>query len=87
MLQFIVTFMKTNHSKLNYKKCISASIVITLIFVMILALLYGIIYSANLTKFNLIFIYSWLSAFIISLLGYWIYQIVIYERNKKDEER
>lgn len=79
--------MKTTNSKFPFKKCISASIVIIIVYVMILALLYGIIYSSKLTKYSAIFVYVWTGFLVLSLASYWIYQIIRYERNKKDERR
>ena len=79
--------MKKNHSSFPFKKCLIASLVITLSFLMVLSLLYGIIQINNLSRFNIVFISIFLSLFFISLASYWLYQFFLYRKRKKDEEK
>ena len=85
MIKFVV--MKKNYSSFPFKKCLIASLVITLSFLMVLSLLYGIIQINNLSRFNIVFISIFLSLFFISLASYWLYQFFLYRKRKKDEEK
>ena len=85
MIKFVV--MKKNHSSFPFKKCLIASLVITLSFLMVLSLLYGISQINNLSRFNIVFISIFLSLFFISLASYWLYQFFLYRKRKKDEEK
>lgn len=75
-----------NHTKFPFKKCIIASIVILLCYLMVLVLLYSIIYANDLPKYAFIIFICWISLTIASILAYWIYQLIKYKKIRKDEK-
>lgn len=76
----------TGHTKFPIKKCLIATLCIILVFIIILGLLYSIIYGANIPDKSYIFLIVWSSMFTLSLLVYWIYQIIKYIKTRKDEK-
>ncbi len=77
-----------DHTPFPWKKCIIATVVIILCYLMVLAMLYGIVNAAaSGTKetVNLIVIIVWSSALGASLLAYWAVQIVKHLKTRKDE--
>jgi hypothetical protein len=79
--------MKTpvNHSRFPVRKCLIASAVIIVCAVMALGVLYGIANQAKIPDKSWIFALVWAIVFGAMLLGYWIFQIVHYIKNRKDE--
>ncbi len=77
-----------DHTPFPWKKCIIATIVIILCYLLVLAALYGIVDAAtNGVKetTNVIVISVWSGALGLSLIGYWIYQAVRHYKIRKDE--
>lgn len=68
------------------KKCLIASVVIILCYLMVFTLLYAIVYSTDVQPFAYIFFIVWGSLLGLSLLAYWIYQICQYRKKRKDEK-
>ena len=77
-----------DHTPFPWRKCIIATIVIILCYLMVLAMLYGIVNAAvDGTKetVNLIVIIVWSAALGASILAYWAVQIVKHRKIRKDE--
>lgn len=74
-----------NHSKFPLRKCVLASFVILLCFALVLTLLYAIVNSAGADDIGRIVLIVIISVFAALLVGYWIYQIIVYIEKRKDE--
>lgn len=75
-----------NHSKFPLKKCIIATIIIIICFLLVLTLLYSILYGVN-QEDNYIVAIIWAVCLFLAILGYWIYQIIKHHKINKDEKR
>ncbi|MFA6624350.1 MAG: hypothetical protein WCS80_01110 [Bacilli bacterium] len=75
-----------NRTQFPLKRCLLATIVILLCALMVLALLYGIANSAKIPDKTWIFVVVWASLTGASVIGYWIYQSVLYVKIRKAEK-
>ena len=75
-----------DRSSFPMKKCLVATIVIILCYLMVFTLLYAIVYSTDVQPFAYIFFIVWGSLLGVSLLLYWAYQIYQYRKKRKDEK-
>lgn len=75
-----------NHSKFPLKKCIIATIIIIICFLLVLTLLYSILYGVD-QEDNYIVAIVWAVCLFLAILSYWIYQIVKHHKINKDEKR
>lgn len=73
-------------SHFPWKKCLIATLVIILIAFMVLTLLYSIVHSGGHSDKYWIILLVWGIVFFLLLVGYWINQIVVYYRKRKDEK-
>jgi hypothetical protein len=71
------------NNKFSLKKAIIASVVIAMVFMLLLGLLYSIAMNAAGQENLWIFLVVWGGSFVVSLIAYWIYQIVQYKRHHK----
>lgn len=76
-----------NKSSFPLKKCLVASVVILLCYLMVFTLLYAIVFSTKISPFAYIFFIVWGALLLLSLLAYWGYQIYRYRKNRKDEKQ
>ena len=74
-----------NHTKFPLKRCLIASVVIILCYMMVLVLLYSIIYANKIPEYSYIIIICWASLTVLSLASYWIYQLIKYKKTRHDE--
>ncbi|MCI1734575.1 MAG: hypothetical protein LKM30_02450 [Bacilli bacterium] len=74
-----------NHSHFPLKRCLVATLALIIIGAMVLTLIYSVVYSTgNQSVGRMIFIIT--GAILGALLvGYWVYQLVMYLVKRKDE--
>ena len=73
-------------SSFPLKKCLIASVVIILCYLMVLLLLYGVVNSTGFEHGHIIFA-VWGALLGASLLAYWAYQVYRHLKNRKDEKQ
>ena len=74
-----------DHTSFPVKRCVIASIVIILVFLIVLTLPISIIYSKDDLKYGWVLFLIWGILFAASLITYWIIQIVKFIKIRKDE--
>ncbi len=69
-------------NKFPFKKAAIASLIISLVYLILLGLLYSIVNNVTDQKNLWILFVVWGSAFVVSLIAYWVYQFYQYHRHK-----
>lgn len=69
-------------NKFPFKKAAIASLIISLVYLILLCLLYSIVNNVTDQKNLWILFVVWGSAFVVSLIAYWVYQFYQYHRHK-----
>lgn len=74
-------------SRFPIKRCLVASLVILLVALIVLTLLYGIISAEKISDKSWIFFLVWGIVFGLMLIVYWLRQIFLYVKIRKDEKQ